>query len=383
MSKRIGIFTLPFRFGYGGFLQAYALQNTLESLGYQVCVVQARQGYYAPPTGLKAFVVYSKRLLFKTLSLSNTPVFAEKRLNAEWPILTEKVHQFIRDYIHLKEYNSIQEITEDSFDVLVVGSDQIWRPAYSGVSLYFLNFARNWSVRRIAYAASFGSSDKEFSKDLIEKCLPLAYKFNAVSVREDSGVALFHSYFNMDAQHVLDPTMLLTRKHYESLIKTKEINSKDGAEGDLFVYVLDENTHKCEVIDSLKDEVKMHPFSIKVCGDNRNLKIEDRIQPSVEQWLSAIANSRFVVTDSFHGCVFSIIFHKPFVVLANEERGQARFESLLKIFHLEDRIVTDIDKMKSIVQRDINWGEVENDLSEWRERSIGFLKNALYEKNAL
>lgn len=370
MSRKIGIFTHPFRFGYGGFMQAYALQTVLERMGHQVEVVQIRQGYYEPPQGLKALAVYVKRALFKALNLSTTPVFAEKQYNTEWPILTAQVHQFIKDYIHLREVNSFNELKESDYDVLVVGSDQVWRPAYCDVRQFFLQFAEHWKVNRVAYAASFGTSEKEYSEELLSICRPLAQKFDAISVREDSGVGLCRSYFDVAAVHVLDPTLLLKKEDYEEIVNRSSVTPYEDK---LFSYILDECQWKKDVVSFVSKKLHIKPFSIKVCGDKRSLSLEERIQPPVEKWLRAFMDAEYVVTDSFHGCVFSIIFHKPFIVCSNKERGVDRFNSLLNLLDLQKRLVVNAKDFDNFITEQFDWTGTDFVLNNMREKSYDYL----------
>lgn len=355
-------------------MQAYALQTVLERMGHQVEVVQIRQGFYEPPQGLKALTVYVKRALFKALNLSKTPVFAEKQYNAEWPILTAQVHQFIKDYIHLREVNSFNELKESDYDVLVVGSDQVWRPAYCDVRQFFLQFAEHWKVNRVAYAASFGTSEKEYSEELLSICRPLAQKFDAISVREDSGVGLCRSYFDVAAVHVLDPTLLLKKEDYEEIVNRSSVTPYEGK---LFSYILDEQTWKMEIVRDVATELHLSTFSIRVCGDNHNLSIEERIQPSVEQWLRAFMDAEFVVTDSFHGCVFAILFHKPFIVLSNCERGNARIDSIMRMLSLGNRIAVGEEDINKIIYSRIDWDYLDAILKMLRQKSLAFLNNSL------
>lgn len=372
MSMRIAIFTMPFRFGYGGFMQAYALQTVLERMGHTVTVVQNRQGYYRPPRGIRSLVIYGKRAVFKFLRLSKTPIFAEKKYNAEWPVITSQVHQFIRDYIHLREINSVNELKEDDYDILIVGSDQVWRHIYCDVKFFYLQFAEDWKTKRIAYAASFGTSEREYPNELILICKALAHKFDAISVREASGVVLCKEYFEIDAKHVLDPTMLLCKEDYERIVTGKHLLPN---EGNLFSYILDNNPMKEEVVTSVSQHFNLEPFSIKVCGDNRDLTLQERTQPSVEKWLRAFMDAEYVVTDSFHGCVFSIIFRKPFVVIVNKERGEERFVSLLSVFHLENRLVCDNTRLEEILRESIDYSHVDEIMKDRVKQSYGFLAN--------
>ena len=134
---------------------------------------------------------------------------------------------------------------------------------------------------------------------------------------------------------------------------------------------------KEEVVTSVSQHFNLKPFSIKVCGDNRNLTIGERTQPSVEKWLQAFIDADYVVTDSFHGCVFSIIFHKPFVVIGNNERGVDRFNSLLSIFHLEKRMVHENTVLEDVLNESIDYSYVDSIMKDWVKRSYEFLTVSL------
>lgn len=102
--------------------------------------------------------------------------------------------------------------------------------------------------------------------------------------------------------------------------------------------------------------------------------LENGCLPSIENWLASFDQAKYVITDSFHGSVFSIIFNKPFITIGNKERGMSRFNSLLKQFNLEDRLLVD-EQLDCIT--DPNWVKVNNILNEWRKKSVFFLQNSL------
>lgn len=372
MSK-IGIITLPLRLNYGGILQAYALQTVLEKLGNDVEVVQVKHRGYLSPKGLKAPFIYGRRAILKFLGLSDTPVFAEKQLNEQWPLISEHTHRFIKQHIHDRDISSYDEISPVDYDVLVVGSDQVWRPAYSNLYQCFLQFAENWDVKRIAYAASFGTEEKEYTSEQIAVCKSLIKRFYAVSVREDSGITLCDDYFGVQAQHVLDPTLLLDKEDYISLIKNCSCYS---SEGDLFVYMLDQSTEKDALVEQITREKHLKPFTVKARNDNKYAPLEERIQPPVEQWLRGFIDAKFVVTDSFHGCVFSIIFNKPFIAVGNEERGMTRFVSLLNMFGVSNRLVLD-GIVKELIDTPIDWGKINKRVEELRFFSTNYILSSL------
>jgi len=339
---KIGILTLPLHTNYGGILQAYALQTVLERMGHEVVV-------FNPPRRIrlslwKLPLVFIKRYIKKyILCKKNTRIFAEKYHQSIYPIISQHTQQFIDKYIHLYNVNSLNDIKKDDFDAIVVGSDQVWRPRYfmpmfvTGVEDAFLRFTKNWKMKRVAYAASFGTDDWEYTLKQTKECGELLRMFDAVSVREESAVKLCKDKFEVEAQHVLDPTMLLDKEDY---IKLFESANTPKSPGTLLNYILDETPEKKEIIENIAKEKNLIPFRVNSKIENPDAPLEERIQPPVEQWLRGFYDAEFVVTDSFHACVFSILFNKPFLVIGNEGRGMARFQSLLKIFGLENRLVT-------------------------------------------
>ena len=197
--------------------------------------------------------------------------------------------------------------------------------------------------------------------------------FNKISVREDSGVKLCKDFLGVEAQHVLDPTLLLNKNNYMSLIK----KSYDGNRT-LFSYVLDKSEDKIEFVEFMAKEKGL---KIVTCMSEDKLipgvtkDFSKCIYPSVDKWLNGFNNAEFVVTDSFHGTVFAIIFNKQFVTIGNERRGMARFESLLKMFGLEDRLVTDFVDIVPLLSRQINFNHVNKLIEKYKIESIKFLEN--------
>ena len=259
------------------------------------------------------------------------------------------------------------------FDAIVVGSDQIWRPKYNPlIETAFLDFAKTWSIRRIAYAPSFGVDKWEYNDVQTEKCKSLLNMFDAVSVREQSGVELCLKHLNHDAEWVLDPTMLLNRDDYIKLFEELGIPQSDGT---LLDYILDRDDNKVALIQQIAVKTNNKPFRLNSRVEDYSAPLEERVQPPVERWLRGFYDAKFVVTDSFHACVFSILFRKPFVVVANKERGISRIESLLDYFGLMNRIVNNASEALNL--SDIDYDAVYEKLENTRVESMVFLKNAL------
>ena len=346
---KIGILTLPLHTNYGGILQAYALQTVLERMGHQVVVFNHKRQFFFPLWKLP--LSYAKRILKKYfLGRKDIRVFAEHYQKREYAIISQRTQKFIDTYIHSYYVKSFRSLSVVDFDAIVVGSDQVWRPKYftylfnSNIQNAFLSFARKWNVKRVSYAASFGTDDWEYTIEQTKVCTDLIKFFDLVTVREESAIKLCKDKLGVDALHVLDPTMLLTKDDYIQLF---EVANTPKSAGNLLTYILDETSDKLELINQLSKEKGLIPFSVNSRIGNTHISAEDRIQPSVETWLRGFYDAEFIITDSFHACVFSIIFGKPFVVIGNEERGMARFKSLLKMFGLEKCLISSIKDYKA------------------------------------
>ena len=362
---RIGILTLPLHTNYGGILQAYALQTVLERMGHEVCLIEKKRKPFRLPLW-KAPLVYGKRVL-KNLAGHPYPIFYEQKVNREEPITRQNTDKFIKRYIKRRIVNDFSELKESDFDAIVVGSDQIWRPKYfnGNIEDAYLKFAEGWNIKRIAYAASFGTDEWEYTAAQTKECARLLKQFDAVSVREASGVDLCRKHFGVEARHVLDPTMLLSAEDY---IRLFEAAGTPKSPGTLLCYILDETPEKTAWINQIAKERNLVPFRINSKVEDRTAPIAERIQPPVEQWLRGFHDAEFVVTDSFHACVFSILFHKPFIVMGNKGRGLSRFTSLLSMFGLEDRLISTATETKSF-ETAIQWNGIDTILDTLRQKS--------------
>lgn len=374
---RIGILTLPLHTNYGGILQAYALQTVLERMGHQVVVFDKSHHWSLPMW--KWPLSYPKRLLLKYFLNKPVRIFEERYQHKVYPIITQYTQPFIDKYIHRQIINRFKLLNENDFDAIVVGSDQVWRVCYftgsyrGTIENAYLQFAENWDIHRVAYAASFGTDEWEYSPKQTIHCGRLLQKFSTVSVREKSGIKLCREHFNVtNVQHVLDPTMLLDQKDYIQLFRS--VNTPKS-KGTLLNYILDETEEKKLLIKEMAFQKNLVPFRVNSKVEDPDAPLNERIQPPVEKWLRGFYDAEFVVTDSFHACVFSILFRKPFVVYGNKERGLSRFYSLLSMFDLEDRLITDIDDIRHL--KEMNYDRVYHKLNEMRSYSMYFLQNAL------
>jgi hypothetical protein len=317
---KINIITQPLFCNYGGILQNYALQEVLRRMGHEVLTVNVPPREIALSPNWKDYIHtvlnMGKRILGRyECPFLNPHTFAKKERE-----LSEPQREFVRKHINKADCST--PFTQDTVldhpaDLWVVGSDQVWRPWCTPyIENYFFDFLDD-TTPRIAYAASFGTDRWEISEGQTPRIRELASRFKAISVREASGIALCKEHLGMETQHVLDPTMLLTAEDYLAL--TGENNYLQGRY--IATYILDPNPAKKKAImdESCALGTDVVPFGQmhRDCFD------------SIESWLATIAHADRVITDSFHGTLFSIIFGKPVKILGNSIRGNSRFESLL------------------------------------------------------
>ena len=227
---------------------------------------------------------------------------------------------------------------------------------------------------RIAYAASFGKDSNFISQEKLPICKDLLKLFDAISVREKSAEAICKKVFNVEAKWILDPTMLLSREDYCTLFhKSQTLPSK----GKLIYYVLDSNETILKHIEQIAQNLGLKSHNCYVSKYKGNSIQYDLYLPPVEQWLKAFEDAEYVITDSFHACVFSILFNKPFVCIGNKSRGNARFDSLLGLFGLEFRLVEGLSDIEEKILIPIYWDRVNKILKEKRKEANEFIVNAL------
>lgn len=375
---KVAVITLPLHTNYGGLLQAYALKEVLQQLGHEVTVID-REDKMPAPKGIKGPFIYARRILRRLAGGNAAPeVFRERRFKAELPVVGANTSRFVDMYINPRLIGSFRQIRKDEYDAFVVGSDQVWRPRYfPGVEDAFLSFARGWDVRRVAYAASFGTDELEYESEQLGRCVELLSRFDGVSVREEAGVKMCSEWFDCDsAVHVLDPVMLLDVERYRAMAAE---SPEHPSKGKIVTYILDKTSQKQRIVDFVKEISGMQVHDISVRPYERDVPVEERVVPPVEQWLAGFADAEFVVTDSFHGCVLSILLHKRFIAVGNPSRGMARLQSLVDMFGLDLRLVHGIDPEDDgeFFMSEPDWEHVDAVLNAKRSECIGFLRDNL------
>lgn len=327
------IITQPLLNNYGGLLQNFALQKTLQKNGYDVKTIDYIR---RPPLPLwKTFLSWMKTILFIFIPGKRRKFVSYIHKGKRSPISEDFCNTYIQKTPVIIDYKKFLE-TQESPYCIIVGSDQVWRPLYNySIKDMFLDFCKeNNNLKRIAYAASFGVDDWELSHKQTKACSALAKKFNAIGVREQSGVFLCKEHLGVDATWVLDPTLLLDKDDYCEICKDVPVTRKRI----LAAYILDKNESIYTLCESIASEqgLELHFFE---AGQNARL--------TIPEWLAMFRDASYVITDSFHGTVFSIIFNKDFKCLYNKSRGSTRFESLLDMYHS--------GKLEEMREFSLNW----------------------------
>ena len=335
---RIGILTHPLRYNYGAILQNFALQTVLRRMGHEVVTLDPNRYKYS--WGQHVRFIIQHAISKYILGHRHIHILGLWNLDRQTRLLGKNTFDFIDRYIYRKDVKDlVSEIKRDDYDAFVVGSDQVWRPeCFSQISNMFLDFAEGWNVKRIAYAASFGIDSWNASEETTAYCKKLIHLFDFVSVREDTGVSICKETFGTDVIQVLDPSMLLSKEDYCSILRLDIIPK---SKGNLLVYILDYTDDKIELIKRISERYGLVPFRVNSdVEDYQEKDMDKKIQPPVEQWLRGFYDADYVITDSFHACAFSVIFDKPFVVYVNEFRGATRYQSLWNLLALDKGMVS-------------------------------------------
>lgn len=329
---KIGILTLPLHTNYGGILQAWALQTVLERMGHEVYVIKNE---FPLPIWIR---------ILKYLKES----FQGRKADLSFSINPNGIVKYI------------SERRSKRCDAVIVGSDQVWRYIYIKyrIGKYFLD-GYGKDIIRLSYAASFGIDTWDYPEADTARCAKLIKQFKAISVREKSGVELCKKFFNVEATHVLDPTLLLSKQDYLTGLNVIPVSHS------LSTFILDPDEYKNDVVSRLEQSESATAFTL-------NKPIGEKL--TIEEFIQHFAGTDLLVTDSFHGTAFAINFNIPFVVIGNPNRGQTRFLSILEIFGLQNRLLSNPIDLETLVSSDIDWKSVNEVLNIKRKDSFGFIE---------
>lgn len=356
---KVAVITFPLINNYGGIIQAFAMMKLLEDLGHEPTLVNFQSE--SKFKSISKFIIKRYMLFFMSRFKGVTLTLKNNELAKFVDIHITPKTEPIRNSHELKEY-----FDNNNFDACVVGSDQVFaKMGYTHFENdYSLGFV-NDDVIKLSYAASFGADRYQGDSQQVAFHKKNLSRFSGVSVREESGVNVCKDTFSVDSTHVLDPTMMIASSYYLDIIGADKIKAEPRNNNELFAYVLDSDEAKTKAIQNFS---RNKGLSTRQVNDGN--ASADVI--SMEKWIGSIYNAEHVITDSFHGCVFCIIFNKPFHCYINRKRGADRFISLLKMFGLESRIIE-----KDISEKFIDWSVVNAKLEINKAKSLDFITTHL------
>ncbi len=378
MKKKIGLITYPrIEDGKGRFLQAYALYTAINELGYDVEIIN----YYPYAWRNK------RRLIDKIGTFLKKPDIGEYYFILKKKYLRKRKKNIVAQsknnyllYINKNINYNVNEIKDhlflmeniDKFDAFVCGSDQIWNPHFScGVDPnYYLSFAPK--NKRIAYAASIGTHN--ISKDNLDKCVDKILEISYRSVRERSTKIMLSTKYNMKIEQVCDPTILMEKKWWDMLAGERNIKEKY-----LLMFLFDNNPLPrifAEKIANLKG-LKLICVSEEILDEK---KYDMYYDMGPEYFVSLFKYADYVITQSFHGTVLSLLFNKQFLVFDRSEKYELdglilRISDLLETVGLNDRIVENLTDF--YLPNNINFKECNETLYNERIRSLKYLNKVL------
>lgn len=363
---KIGIVTMPLCANYGGTLQNWALQQVLIRMGHEPITLRFPVMYQ----GMSSLHYWTKVFPMQTMRFVAHKFVGGKYemplAIGPWKESVRGMERFVDEHINVTEYLSnlsMDDVRRYGVEALIVGSDQIWRPVmYDAVKYYFLGFTGDSDILRVAYAPSVALDEWPYKEEVTVKLRELIKKFSAVSVREESSVQLVKDNLGVDAQWVLDPTMLLKKENYIEVCK----NEPESNEPLVFAYILDMTDEKRQMAEN----------TAKTLGCGVRYLSADKVkkEDTIEKWLANFRDAKYVITDSYHGTVFSLIFQKQFYTFYNTYRGNARMDSLKLLTGLNGRFIQQPVEGYGF---DIDYTEIEKRIKKMRRESELFLENTL------
>ena len=377
---KIGIMTILKVNNYGAELQAFALPKVLNDLGYEaenIDYLYYKHRDYIPVSQSKPMVKISlkdkvKRHMLILMEITSS-LMHTKSVNTK----QSKFDEFHRKYTFLSEktYRSMDELYSDElkYDLFIVGSDQVWNPAtLSSLKPYFLTFAPS-DKKKISYASSFGVYDiNEESRAVYKECIN---NLDHISTRENQGVDIVKRLTGRTAIQVVDPTLLIPKNEWEEMAVFPA-----EKEPYILLYIL---THSPYIVKLAQQISKITGYQvIRVSRDpgffNCDLKIKNIIDAGPEEFLGWFSKASFVLTNSFHGTSFSVMFQKPFFTIAPKTKSNnSRQQSFLELLELDSRLIKEGAPFPGIDQLKIDYEEGNSILKKERKRSLDFLRSSI------
>jgi len=354
MKNKVGIVTWYHSDNYGSQLQAYALSQTVNKLGFDAEMLTA--SHYPIIKRLVDGLLYRNKLLSK---------YTFSHITDQKELFTKK---YLKEYYLNKNNRSISKHSS-----VICGSDQIWAPIqYS--PYYMLSFVPD-NVNKISYAASIGL--EQIPDNLVDKYKYYIGRINHVSVRENTAKELLQEKCSINSTVVLDPTFLIRREEWDIIKKEMPVHSKY-----IFCYFLKKDHHYRDLV---KEFAEKNDCVIYGVSENPNddswMHLLSHKQVGPCEFIGLISGAETVITDSYHGTIFSMLYHKPFILFERFNKEDkicqnSRIEQLKKYFGIDNRIVNP-NLINQLDITPIDYSMFESSLTILREKSMCFLKNAL------
>lgn len=384
---RIGIVTYwSSSDNYGQQLQCFALQKYLIGLGHDTYLIK-----YMPTNHIPLWRRIARSIKYRLLVSSE-----QKEKDKKLKLICERNNllncrrgfkEFRDKYIKSTEivYRNIKELRHNppDADIYICGSDQVWNNSLKDPDTagWFLDFGKP-TAKRISYAASIG---RDIDSSEINRFTKYLKNFNAISVREQKAYALCHQLGFDKSIIAIDPTLLLNSSAYDSIVI--DSNGTDVA-GKPYVFIYTLNIRTAEEIywDDFQKIIAKGGLQIRSVSSSGYLPARELLpgvqneQATIPEWLSLIKHSEYVITTSFHGVVFCLLYHKPFyAVLLNNEysKGNDRIISLLEFLHLSNLIVSNSESLKQINFENIDWIDIDAMIALLRQKSTHFIDDTL------
>lgn len=354
MKKKVGIVTWYYSNNYGSQLQAYALSKALSNIGYDAVMIS--RSHHATIRMIIDMILF-KSFISRTILLSFS---------------SNKRDVFIKNYFK-EHYLSYETNSFDKYDNIICGSDQIWAPNVFS-PYYMLDFVPN-KVNKISYAASIGLD--YIPDNLTEQYKKYIGRINHISVRESKGHDLLKERCGIESTVVLDPTLLVKKEEWDKIKKEPTINSNY-----IFCYFLKKNHNYSRLVKEYADKNKYEIYGV---SDNESdsswMHLLSHKQVGPCEFIGLIDGAQTVITDSYHGTIFSLLYHKDFVLFERFNVDDiicqnSRIEQLRKYFCIDNNIVK-TSTINEIEIVPVDYDMIEEALLYQRDNSIRFLKEAL------
>lgn len=359
--KTVGTLSFHCQYNFGSALQAYALQEAIKKLGFKCLILNF---YYEEDMKNYDIRWSSKRLSIIILDLLTFYLcYQRKRAYKKFHSL------FLNFSVQTKEWERLGEISKDC-DYLICGSDQIWNPAINNSPAYFLPFAKTHQ-KKISYAPSIALPTIPQNK--VEWFRKNIQDFSYISIREKNCVNQLQEISGREIECVLDPTMLLEIEDYEQLLGSYKIVLPENY---VFLYCI--HLQDLERLSILAKKLA-EKENLKIVYFNKfSLNYKERFAKNIFKYdprafLYSIKNAKYVISNSFHACVFSILYKKQFFMV-QVDGSQSRLTTLFDTLGIDGRCLSS-DNIENAIPIDYN--EVLKKLSEKKVESWRYLKKAL------